>query len=121
MERKKKTTFQIDRLRLDGKTRILKKKKKKENDFKKEEKEKKRRNVSFQNMYMRLTRPAAASRVCNQPYLCKAEIVLCLSSLSTPIQMRPSTYDHLCLTSLSDNSNRVKQIVSRKPTMFQIM
>lgn len=42
MERKKKTTFQIDRLRLDGKTRILKKKKKKENDFKKEEKEKKK-------------------------------------------------------------------------------
>lgn len=71
MERKKKeTAFQIDRLRLDGKTRILKKeKKKKENDFKKEEKEKKKDDVSFQNMYMRLTRPAAASRVCNQPYL----------------------------------------------------
>lgn len=44
MERKKKeTAFQIDRLRLDGKTRILKKEKKKKKTILKKKKKKKKR------------------------------------------------------------------------------
>lgn len=112
MERKKKeTAFQIDRLRLDGKTRILKKeKKKKENDFKKEEKEKKKRRC-FVSEHVYETDPARRGLQSLQstvPFVKPKSC--CVSRLFLIVH---HTYGHLCLTSLSV-IRVVSNVVSRK-------
>lgn len=116
--KKKETAFQIDRLRLDGKTRILKKeKKKKENDFKKEEKEKKRRCFVSEHVYE--TDPARRGLQSLQstvPFVKPKSC--CVSRLFLIVH---HTYGHLCLTSLSV-IRVVSNVVSRKRyNMFQIM
>ena len=114
MERKKKeTAFQIDRLRLDGKTRILKKekkkKKKKKTILKKKKKKKKRRCFVSEHVYE--TDPARRGLQSLQstvPFVKPKSC--CVSRLFLIVH---HTYGHLCLTSLSV-IRVVSNVVSRK-------